>query len=501
MSEETEPSGGSCNHKHLLDEDAYQVGYCADDGDYYDDDMDDETFELPLKTRHLQTMNFSELDLVPNTTSGDKRVRFEKSDDFSTDFATEDALTMSKVSLHNKQLDPEPSKFPAEKKSEYSNSSSKKPHVEELIQHAHHMNRYLEHNMDKINTVRTEILNQELQPSAISEIPIATATPDSTSNFQLSDSEQPDTSNSYDIHNDTSHLSQATGSNQLQSYDKNKDHAIKDILSKAQLLTYPLSNNLSVANLAEEDGSNKQSNRKGDDDDDASSACTSLVSYTKDFQTIPNSPSTYDHVHDGRQDSILSTHSSLEIRRPSVSVSKEPTLEEIPELSAEEALSMFSETISMLLKLSSKLQDPVPDLPQHIPFIMKSSPSLSYEEYLERIHSKLMFSPVVYLTATYLLHELTLTRQQDSKLALSFPLKITQIHRIIIASIRLAAKLLEDFVHSHAYFSKVCGVSRKLLTRLELALLACLNYEGLMVTSKVFAATLKIYDELCEMTK
>lgn len=130
-------------------------------------------------------------------------------------------------------------------------------------------------------------------------------------------------------------------------------------------------------------------------------------------------------------------------------------------------------------------------------FTMKSTPSLSAQSFLQRIQSKCNFGAVIYLTAAYLLQILVLTRDSpDKPVRIRLRLRRNEVHRLIIATMRVATKLVEDFVHSHEYFSKVCGISKKLLSKLEVSLVMCIKNEELMITNGKLAASFKILDEL-----
>lgn len=84
----------------------------------------------------------------------------------------------------------------------------------------------------------------------------------------------------------------------------------------------------------------------------------------------------------------------------------------------------------------------------------------------------------------------------DSNIRVRLKLRENEIHRLIISTVRVSAKLVEDFVHSHEYFSKVCGVSKKLLSKLEVSLIMCIKNERLMITKQKLTASQKILDEL-----
>ena len=122
---------------------------------------------------------------------------------------------------------------------------------------------------------------------------------------------------------------------------------------------------------------------------------------------------------------------------------------------------------------------------------MKSKPTLSSADFLKRIQNKCEYQPTVYLVATFLIDTLFLTRNESGNhvLQLKSKLQEKEVHRVIIAAVRLSTKLLEDFVHSHEYFSKVCGVSKRLLTKLEVSLLICLCNTELMVSNRTVSYT------------
>ena len=71
-----------------------------------------------------------------------------------------------------------------------------------------------------------------------------------------------------------------------------------------------------------------------------------------------------------------------------------------------------------------------------------------------------------------------------------------EVHRVVIAAVRVATKLIEDRVHSHEYFRKVCGISKKLLTRLEVKLLICLKNNRLAINAERMAGSALILQEL-----
>ncbi|EHN02477.1 Pcl10p [Saccharomyces cerevisiae x Saccharomyces kudriavzevii VIN7] len=179
-----------------------------------------------------------------------------------------------------------------------------------------------------------------------------------------------------------------------------------------------------------------------------------------------------------------------------------PDNAEVPYISVDDALANFSETIELLLKLSDDEKCTISKndvgKKEYANFYMKSKPSLSSVDFLRRIQDKCEYEPAVYLVATFLMDTLFLTRNERNNNALQLKLKLQEkeVHRVIIASVRLSTKLLEDFVHSHEYFSKVCGVSKRLLSKLEISLLVCLCNNELMIGNKKLAAAQLVLNEL-----
>ena len=172
------------------------------------------------------------------------------------------------------------------------------------------------------------------------------------------------------------------------------------------------------------------------------------------------------------------------------------------DITIDEAINNFKRTIQLIYALShgdssSINYEPTPCNCHFTNFIFKNTPSLPYEDFVNRIENKCMFDPVVYQAATYLLQILFLKRNHlYEKMILKHRLQENEIHKIIIATIRIAARLVEDHIHSHEYFSKVVGVSKKLLMKLEVKLLLCLKCDGLMILSEKLAASASILQEL-----
>ncbi|CAL9207589.1 unnamed protein product [Musa hybrid cultivar] len=65
------------------------------------------------------------------------------------------------------------------------------------------------------------------------------------------------------------------------------------------------------------------------------------------------------------------------------------------------------------------------------------------------------------------------------------PVVSLNVHRLVLTSLLIASKVLDDKHHNNAFFAKVGGVSNAELNRMELELLFLLDF-GLVVSSRVF---------------
>lgn len=94
-------------------------------------------------------------------------------------------------------------------------------------------------------------------------------------------------------------------------------------------------------------------------------------------------------------------------------------------------------------------------------FYSKRPPPISTEEYLMRMHKYCPMS-----TAAYLAASLYITRLAVQERVLSVTPR--NVHRLLLACLRVAMKALEDCSWAHARFSRVGGVTEGELGRLEI---------------------------------
>lgn len=71
-------------------------------------------------------------------------------------------------------------------------------------------------------------------------------------------------------------------------------------------------------------------------------------------------------------------------------------------------------------------------------------------------------STAVYLAASVYLHRLAIVDRV-------LPITRFNVHRLVLAALRVSSKAMEDLSHSHKRFAKVGGLSETELARLEVS--------------------------------
>lgn len=110
-------------------------------------------------------------------------------------------------------------------------------------------------------------------------------------------------------------------------------------------------------------------------------------------------------------------------------------------------------------------------------FDSKKPPPIPLKEYLLRLHKYCPMSTAVYLATSLYIHRLAIV---DNKL----PVTARNVHRLLLAGLRVAMKALEDLSYPHRRFAKVGGVTEPELGRLEISFCFVTNFE-LKVTSEM----------------
>ena len=103
-------------------------------------------------------------------------------------------------------------------------------------------------------------------------------------------------------------------------------------------------------------------------------------------------------------------------------------------------------------------------------FYSKKSPLISLEEYLMRLHQYCPMSTAVYLATSLYIFKLAVIEK-------IIPVTSRNVHRLVLAGLRVAMKALEDLSYPHRRFAKVGGVSETELGRLEVSFCFVTNFE------------------------
>ncbi|XP_073024756.1 cyclin-U4-1-like [Primulina eburnea] len=105
-------------------------------------------------------------------------------------------------------------------------------------------------------------------------------------------------------------------------------------------------------------------------------------------------------------------------------------------------------------------------------------PTISIQSYLERIFKYANCSPSCYIVAYVYLDRFT--QRQPTLQINSF-----NVHRLLIASVMVSAKFMDDMYYNNAYFAKVGGISTREMNFLEVDFLFGLGFH-LNVTPSTF---------------
>ena len=103
-------------------------------------------------------------------------------------------------------------------------------------------------------------------------------------------------------------------------------------------------------------------------------------------------------------------------------------------------------------------------------FFSKTAPPIALPAYLQRLQTYCPMSPGVYLSAGSYIHRMSVL----DKLV---PVTPRTAHRLLLGTLRVAMKALEDLSYPHARFAGVGGVSGPELAKLEVAVCFLLGFE------------------------
>ncbi|KAF4364962.1 hypothetical protein G4B88_021779 [Cannabis sativa] len=107
-----------------------------------------------------------------------------------------------------------------------------------------------------------------------------------------------------------------------------------------------------------------------------------------------------------------------------------------------------------------------------------SRPTITIQSYLERIFKYANCSPSCYIVAYVYLDRFA---QKQT----SLPINSFNVHRLLITSVMVAAKFMDDMYYNNAYYAKVGGISTKEMNFLEVDFLFGVGFQ-LNVTPTTF---------------
>ncbi|CAI9101216.1 OLC1v1038488C1 [Oldenlandia corymbosa var. corymbosa] len=144
---------------------------------------------------------------------------------------------------------------------------------------------------------------------------------------------------------------------------------------------------------------------------------------------------------------------------------------------------MMSKLINFLSSLLEKVAESN-DLNSHLQtqkisvFHGLTRPTISIENYLDRIFKFANCSPCCFIVAYIYLDRFT-QRQP------ALPINSLNVHRLLITSVMVAAKFMDDMYYNNAYYAKVGGISTTEMNFLEVDFLFGLGFH-LNVTPSTF---------------
>ncbi|KAL8511159.1 hypothetical protein ACS0TY_017835 [Phlomoides rotata] len=106
------------------------------------------------------------------------------------------------------------------------------------------------------------------------------------------------------------------------------------------------------------------------------------------------------------------------------------------------------------------------------------APAISLEKYVERMYKYTSCSPSCFVVAFVYIDRLV--HKYPDSLVVSL-----NVHRLLVTSVMVASKILDDTHYNNAFYARVGGVSNEELNKLELELLFLLDFE-VYVSPRVF---------------
>lgn len=103
-------------------------------------------------------------------------------------------------------------------------------------------------------------------------------------------------------------------------------------------------------------------------------------------------------------------------------------------------------------------------------FVSKREPPINMKDYLQRLHRYCPMSTAVYLAASVYITRMAVVERVVS-------VNSRNMHRLVLAGLRVAMKTLEDLSYPHNRVAKVGGVSERELSKLEISFCFLADFE------------------------
>ncbi|KAK9455408.1 cyclin-domain-containing protein [Dipodascopsis uninucleata] len=173
-----------------------------------------------------------------------------------------------------------------------------------------------------------------------------------------------------------------------------------------------------------------------------------------------------DSVSDARKQSLVSTDYSESVSSSAV--------DSTSSVSGSSYSSPASSPLSSVASSCPSVQPPTDRMSQQSiisrRFWSKTAPDIDIQKYLKRVHQYCPNSTAVYLATSLYIYRLCIERHL-------IPLTKLNVHRLVIAGLRVACKSLEDVNYPQRRFAKVGGLSEPELSRLEIGFLFLLDFD------------------------
>eukprot|EP00899_Mesostigma_viride_P002226 jgi/Mesvir1/12003/Mv00307-RA.1 len=156
-------------------------------------------------------------------------------------------------------------------------------------------------------------------------------------------------------------------------------------------------------------------------------------------------------------------------------------------------LSQLAFGMGTLIEKNEKCGATLPVIPELCAFHGLRAPDISIRAYLERIEKYADCSPQSFVVAYVYIVRLC-TMYPD------FAITSTNVHRLLITAIMIAAKFLDDIYFNNSYYAKVGGISCAELNLLERNFLRCVDFD-LNVTEQEFTWYLRHLEKIASNPK